>query len=280
LLPIGLPNSFSQSGAKFSASIFYKLEAFLQPAIEKKPKLKHKQSLVVREASAAELFQPAQKEQNQQIFGGCLGWYKKGSVQVRAQNAKTAYTPGELLTVELDFDNSQSQMKCERIIFQLKQRIILRAKHSVFYHEIALNQKEFPSINAGALGQKLTFEFKLPLENNQSVNKAIPSKEDLLQQNDNLNTVGSVCPSTDLTSIFLLEVLCLMEGYIYHPMNAVKLEFPIQILHPEPEGEKIAAPKNWNPQLMKTFTTTFSYSSPEGEGEKNYMINSGPVHPI
>jgi len=172
LLPPGIPASFNQTGKGYCAYVIYKIEAFLQPTIEKDPKLKYKQAFVVKDIPLPEYSKLILKDESFVVWGGpvCYKCYNKGNIIIKTNFDKDSYTPGEFLKVDIQIDNSQSQVKCGRLFFYLKHKITLKAKGTTWDNEVALNHKEFPAIEAGAPVQRRSFEFRIPLGYKTSTN--------------------------------------------------------------------------------------------------------------
>jgi len=286
LLPPSLPTSFNQSGKGFRAHIIYKMEAFLQPTIEALPKLKHKQPFIIRDSLPLEEPQSILKDEAYPVFGGCLGCYKKGAISIKVNFDKNIYAPGDILKADSEVDNTLNQLKCDRIVLSLTQKITLNVKGGApWNHWIQIKQQEFLGMQAGAPVEKLSVEFAIPLPNQTltNVTKTAPLKLDLIFQEDDKKSLGYVCSSDDISSVYLLEVECFMDS---DPLNKIRAEHPINILYPEPEAdpehedEEAIAPKDWKPQVMDTCVVSFSYPPPFGASfnssniVKNSMVGS------
>jgi len=227
-IPLDVPSSFYQQGFKYVASIYYQLEAFLQPHNKKDPKPKFKQNILIQE-TLKNVQDNYSKEINTNLH--TMKLISKGSNKLRAAFSKNYFSAGEAVKVAVELNNSQSQLNNKKITLKLKQKLSLTANYMNMTEVFTKAKCKISGVPAGALINSEILSLTLPSFLSQEAitfDLKKPQQHKLLTYSEDSKFLSTTTKSSLISSEYFLEVSCKMEGLT---SETPKIEYPIQIYH-------------------------------------------------
>ena len=158
--PRNLPNSFEQKGNRFFASVRYQLKALLVASGDSSSRIQTKETIFVKRALTK--IQENISMEASTNFGLSNG--SQGFCKLRAHLNKNFFAPDEKPIVNIEFDNSQSKVNCEKVRVSLVQKLALKAWKQgepkvIEYTRIAYVTSKVP---AGSAVKQQSFRIELP----------------------------------------------------------------------------------------------------------------------
>jgi len=247
MFPHSLPPSFHQRGFQYSAFVAYHIKAYIKPHDKKVPKLKCKQSVIVRESMRGSMQGFSNQIKTQLQVCGCVS---QGTNVLKAHFAKSSYIPGEVAQVVMHLDNSQSGLNNKKIICALKQRLKITVKGKTREQVFTKVFREVPGVPTKRFSENNYLALNLPplQEEPTFEDKNQYSLSTLLKQKESDFTISSTTHSKLITSEYYLEVSCPMSGCFSTTPQVV---CPVSICHPDINFAPVAAPEHWEPETIK-----------------------------
>jgi len=263
MVPHGLPASFYQHGHRYLGKIEYKLEAYIQPTDPSVPKLKYKQPLILREIvkpQIGDLLTDVKRE-----LTSCCN--PKGFTSIKVNFEKNFYCPGETARVIIEVDNSEAKLKNLKVVFALKQRLVLFAGGRTFSKDLAKVEQELPAVKKGTKTDFGSVSIVLPRFPNENDYKRDFDESNITQNlllgfKETNDVITSTVHGKKLFSEFILEVSCPTSGCWATVPTA---ECKIGIVAPEFELPLVTAPPNWNPSSLQAVKVVFPYADPDAQ---------------
>lgn len=274
MLPQDLPSSFHQEASKLVGDISYWLEARLEPAMKGSAKLKYKQAFVVRQPIKSAM-QGVGNEKTTNLTACCSG---KGTNTLKAKFEKNFYAPGETAQVNMQLDNTQSQLSNTGINFSLKQKLTLNVKGKEKEENFTKVQRNLPGIPAGGASDSSFISINLPSFQVQewTITKATNLIDYLKSLKGNNEILNSATKGKFIKSEYYLEVACPMDGCC---APSPSISCPIEIYYPEITLFQPPIPTGWAPQEISMVNLSFNGPQVQmGAGNMSVSVNMDPVN--
>lgn len=247
-LPDGIPGTFHQQEYNLSASIYYKIEGFLEPADSSIPKLKYKNLFTVREP-VREAIQSVNKVTNTEVVCcGCCMRY--GTVGISASFERNTYCPSDEAKAIVQVDNKNCSKDVSSIALELRQVITVKAKSRTETRSHSIVSNSVAGVKARQVAEPRLNSIRLPpapdlnavfLEGEKRIRdaKAFSNK-----------TINSTTNGVLIQSKFLLEAKATPDACC---SNTAVSSIPCHIVYPDYRFPVVEAPPNWNPQVMNPY---------------------------
>lgn len=253
LLPTNLPSTFHQEGHKYLATLYYRLEALLEPDNKwVHPRVKHKQKLIVK-SPLVKADGERRREITREMSSFC---FQGGQIVFSAKLDKKWYFPEETVQVLVSLDNTKCTVDNLRVYLTLKQRITLKCLEHTSTFMVTKVEAMINGVRKGQLSVDKDISLKLPPF---KVGDYRNGKRDnmiqylLLDQYDGL--IHSATKGKLISSEYFLEVTSHMDDSC---SDTPRIIFPIEVCHPDVELPEIAAPADWHPVQMENVNLVFA----------------------